>query len=79
MNTLREAYKNMFRGVAEESQAQAGAAEDLFIEDYLRKNPGMGREQARLAYQSYLKKPIKGPNPNSAEFKFGSGNVNLRR
>jgi hypothetical protein len=73
-----EALKSMYRSNLESrirnAQAQAGAEEDVFVEDWRRKNPGRVMEQARSAYRSRagsVGNPVKAPDSNSAEIKFG--------
>lgn len=72
--SLRESYKRMMRRNIANIQAKAGAIEDLWAEDWQRKNPGSSIEQARAAYRSRpgtLDNPVKAPDANSAAIKFG--------
>jgi hypothetical protein len=72
--SMRESYKRMMGRNIANIQARAGAEEDLWAEDWLRKNPGRGMEQARSAYRSRagsVGNPVKAPDANSAAIKFG--------
>jgi hypothetical protein len=72
--SMRESYKRMMGRNIANIQAKAGAEEDLWVEDWKRKNPTSSIEQARAAYSSRpgsIGNPVKAPDANSAAIKFG--------
>lgn len=73
-----EALKSMYRSNLESrirnTRAKSSAEEDMWAEDYVRRNPGTSVAQARLAYRNRPGtegNPIKTPDSNRAEIKFG--------
>ena len=72
--SLKESYKRMMGHQIAKGQAKSAAQEELFTENWMKKNPGAGLEQAKRAYAGRpgtLLNPAKAPDPNSPEIKFG--------
>jgi hypothetical protein len=73
--SLKESYKKIMGNRIANAQAEAEAAEELWAEDWKKKNPFGGMDQARAAYANRpgsLTNPVKAPDSNSPEIKFGA-------
>jgi hypothetical protein len=76
MNSLKEQYKNMLRGNMEAAKAKSEGAEEYATELFFKQNPMGNKEDFIKTYRRKLNEPIKAPDANSAEVKFGSNPKN---
>ena len=73
-DALKGSYKKMMGHEITKGQAKSAAQEELFTENWMKKNPGAGFEHAKRAYSNRPGtelNPAKAPDANSAAIKFG--------